>query len=155
MPFRDAQICCNGHVVSSSKKDIEKFCSQCGSATISECQNCNASIRGREYEPGVIAVYPYTVPAYCYNCGAPYPWTKAKFEAMKELIEFDSELSAEEKSYMSDNLEDLTVDTPKTKVVATKFNIFLRKVGSVTASAIRDILVDIASETAKKIIFGQ
>ncbi len=154
MSYEDAQICCNGHVISSSKKNVEKFCSQCGSTTISECPNCNAPIRGSEYTPGIIAVFPYVAPDYCYNCGAPYPWTKSKIEAIQELLDFDGSLSLDEKDYINKNFNSLTTDTPKTKVVATKFKYYLSEVASSTGEAIKDILVDIISETAKKIIFG-
>lgn len=154
MPYRDAQICCNGHVISSSSKNVEKFCSECGSATISECPNCNTSIRGSEYFPGVIGIAPYTVPSYCYNCGSPYPWTKSKLEAIQELLDFDESLSPDKKDYINENINSLTSDTPKTKVVATKIKHYLSEMAISTGEAIKDILVDIISETAKKIIFG-
>lgn len=151
--FYNAQICLNGHVIDYYSKNAEQFCSSCGSKTITQCPKCNANIRGMEiFDIPTIGVK-YKRPNYCPECGNPYPWTSASLEAMKELIDFDEELSNEEKSYINGNLQDLTVDTPKTKVVATKLNAFLHKAGSVTASAIRDILVDIASETVKKIIF--
>lgn len=153
--FYTAQICLNGHVIDYYSRQVEKFCSKCGSKTITMCPTCNTNIRGMEdFDVPTIGAK-YELPSYCPECGTPYPWTQSKLDAMKELIDFDDELSSEEKSYMSNNIKDLTVDTPKTKVVATKFNVFLHKAGSVTASAIRDILVDIASETAKKIIFNQ
>jgi hypothetical protein len=47
-------------------------------------------------------------------------------------------------------------ETPRTQVAALKFNIkhYLTKVGKEAAKASRDILVDIASETGKKILLG-
>ena len=153
--FYNAQICLNGHVISYYSEDIEKFCSQCGAKTITSCPNCGTNIRGmKDYDiPTIGAVY--TLPSYCPECGSPYPWTQSKLDAMKELIDFDENLSPDEKDYMNSNLKDLTVDTPKTKVVATKFKSYLRKAGTAVASSIREILVDIASEAAKKIIFQQ
>lgn len=155
MRYDKAQICLNGHVISSSSTNVEKYCSICGSETIDKCPNCDIPIRGNENIPGVIVVYKYNVPSYCYNCGNPFPWTKSKLEALQELIDFDDQLSSDEKLFMHDNVKSLTVDVPRTKVVATKFSIFLKKAGVATSSAIRDILVDIVSESAKKIIFGQ
>lgn len=155
MNYHTAQICLNGHAIDCYSANEEKFCSKCGAETIQKCPNCNEIIRGKVRDAGFVDCTKYITPDYCYNCGKPYPWTQSKLEAMKELIEFDEELSSEEKSYMSENIQNLTIDTPKTKVVATKFGMFLRKAGSFTGNAIRDILVDIASEAAKKIIFPQ
>lgn len=104
---------------------------------------------------GYIDCTPYIVPSYCCDCGKPYPWTQLQLEAISELVEFDDQLSNEDKHYINTNISSITTETPKTKVVATKLNAFLRKAGSATTSAIRDILVDIASESAKKIIFPE
>ena len=151
--YYTAQICLNGHEISCRSNDAEKFCTKCGSEAITSCPTCTASIRGKRNDPGIIDCTPYIVPSYCYNCGQPYPWTQSSLDAIKELIEFDEMLSNEEKTYMSENLPNLPIDTPKTKVVATKFGVFLRKAGAATGNALRDILVDIVSEAAKKIIF--
>ena len=104
---------------------------------------------------GVVVLSKYIPPNYCHDCGFPYPWTKSKLEAIQELIEFDDKLSENEKTYITNNLTSLTVDTPKTKVIATKFKQFLHDVGETTAESFREILVDVLSETAKKIIFPQ
>lgn len=153
--YYPAQICLNGHVISSCETGVEKYCSDCGAETISNCPSCNTLIRGSYNDEYALYISEYKRPAYCFACGNPFPWTQSNLEAIQELIDFDEQLSKEEKSYIDNNISALTTDTPKTKVVATKFNVFLKKAGTVTASAVRDILVDIASETAKKIIFGQ
>ena len=154
--YYNAQICLNGHVISYFSSNESDYCPDCGAKTIISCPSCNTNIRGKERpDPGIIAVYDYILPKYCYNCGQPYPWTKSHLDAIQELIEFDENLSAEEKSYINDNVQSLTIDTPKTTVVATKFNYYLKKAGSATISATRDILVEIASEAAKKIIFPE
>ena len=43
----------------------------------------------------------------------------------------------------------------KTEIAAIKFKHIMAKVGQETAKASRDIIVNIASETAKKILLGQ
>lgn len=155
--YHTAQICKNGHVITSYADEYtyskENYCSKCGTATITHCPKCLSKIRGREIDYGYLGNY--TAPAYCYNCGQAYPWTLDKLEATQELLALDSILSTEELNYLSSNLNSLLVDTPKTNLVATKFKISLSKISKVTASAIRDIVVDIASESAKKIIFGE
>lgn len=153
--YYNAQICLNGHTISSYSSNESDYCSECGEKTISNCPNCNANIRGKMNIDGIVDFSDYIPPKYCPDCGTPYPWTKSKLEAITELIEFDKNLSADEKSYINNNIQALTVDSPKTTVVATKFSYFLKKASSATISATRDILVEIASEAAKKIIFPQ
>ena len=52
-------------------------------------------------------------------------------------------------------LHDIIAENPKTEMAAIKFKHIIAKVGQETAKALRDITVDIASETAKKILIGQ
>ncbi|CAI3643315.1 DUF2321 domain-containing protein [Clostridium neonatale] len=159
--YKTAQICENGHVISSnysaSSNLHQDYCDKCGAKTITECPDCHAKIHGRYQSDGILTLYneEMPTPSFCYNCGTPYPWTKSALEATQELLALESDLSPDELEYLNSNMSSILVDTPKTKVVATKFKIALGKVGSVTASAIRDIIVDIASESAKKIIFPQ
>lgn len=154
--YDTAQICLNGHIITSSAKEspkqLKKFCDKCGQKTITSCTNCNTEIRGYYIIPNVF--YPGGLdkaPGYCHECGQPYPWTESAFEAIKELIEISSVADAEKASVIKD-LSDLAVETPRTKVAASKMRIFLKKAGKEVASGIRDIIVDIASEAAKKII---
>lgn len=153
--YYPAEICLNGHVVSDNEKNIETYCSICGAKTISSCPSCNSPIRGQYNSEFVLLDETYVLPKYCYACGKAYPWTQSSIEAIQELVELDEQLSEEEKNYIDNNISALTTEVPKTKVVATKVKLFLKKAGTTTATAIKDILVDVASETAKRTIFGQ
>ena len=147
-----AEICMNGHVISKFKTGVETYCSNCGAKTISKCPSCGSAIRGaydNTYDFGL----DYKCPSYCYSCGNPYPWTKSQIEAVTELLVLDQQLSVDKKEYISSNINSLTNDAPKTKAVATKVKLYLSEAAT-TGNAIKDILVDILSETAKKIIFG-
>ncbi len=155
-----AQICLNGHVLNDRARDYPQhnsnFCQKCGTATTTQCPNCKKEIRG-DYEVDGVAFFGnsnYRAPAFCHNCGNAYPWTDSKIEAAKELIELDDKNSDAEKTALAADLSDLVRDTPRTQVAATRFRKFLAKAASGTASALRDIAVDIASEAAKKTIFG-
>jgi hypothetical protein len=152
-----AQICLNGHVINESTKESpefnQKFCADCGQPTITECQNCKNPIQGKYHMPNFVGGEPMSAPAFCPNCGNPYPWTEAKLKAARELVlEFDG-LDNTEKEALSRSLDDLVRDTPSTPVAATRFKKLAVKIGKEGAGALKDIVVDILSETAKKIIW--
>ncbi|WP_291636477.1 DUF2321 domain-containing protein [Clostridium sp.] len=154
--YDTAQICKNGHVITSYANGYassrENYCSDCGSQTMMQCPKCNQAIKGSATEYGYLGTY--IAPSYCYACGNPFPWTSEKLSVARELIELDSNLLDEDITELSNNMEFLISETPRTNLAAMKFKKFLSKAGSTTASALKDILVDIASETAKKIIWS-
>jgi hypothetical protein len=158
--FDVAQICLNGHVINASAGRFPhsnaKFCEACGSQTIVACPACRSPIKG---EPKVSwmaadAVPPYRCPSFCTECGAPYPWTETKLKTAGELIGLSDDLAATEKEALIADLPDLVRDNPRTQVAATRFKKIAAKVGGGIASALRDIVVDVSSEAAKKIILG-
>ena len=51
------------------------------------------------------------------------------------------------------SIHEITTNSPQAQVVSNRVIRLLKKVGEGTASAIRDILVDVASEAAKKTLF--
>jgi hypothetical protein len=73
--------------------------------------------------------------------------------AARDLISL-SDLDDADKEALTTDLPDLAQDTPRTKVAATRFKKLVAKLGGGVASAVRDIVVDVASEAAKKTIFG-
>ena len=157
--YRIAEVCPNGHVSTKAADRNpalrEKFCSSCGEATTTECAHCNASIRGDYDVPGVISLgSTYEPPAFCYNCGKPFAWTERKIAGAVELVEIGGDLTAEEVEQFRSDLTELTKDTPKTQVASLRFKKVMAKVGSSVASGVRDIVVDVVSETAKKAIWG-
>lgn len=153
--YHTAQICLNGHIINGFldkyPEHNQNFCNACGAKTISQCPSCNADIRGA-YEWD-FASDDAKVPSYCHNCGKPYPWTQIAIDSTKELILLNDSASDKEKEYLNNNVQSLLVDTPKTKVVATKFKIFLKTARKEIGTGLKDILVDIISESAKKIIW--
>src|SRR6188474_3419978 len=98
--YNVAQICRNGHVVTeyaaSQPATREKFCARCGSPTILACEHCEATIRGDYQVPGVIGFSHYERPAFCHNCGQPYPWTEGALEAAREIADELDNLSPDE-----------------------------------------------------------
>ena len=173
--YDTAQICTNGHVITessvSSPQLTQKFCDKCGASTITNCPNCNTPIRGYYHEahlafeeidtmvneivnppPETILNYD-TSPSFCPECGKPYPWTEAKLKAAKELSDELENLSSEERETLKKSLDDIVRDTPQTTVAANRFKKLVAKAGKVAADGFRDILVDVLSEAAKKIIW--
>lgn len=157
--YRVAQICPNGHVATQAADQNpelrEAFCSRCGEATIMSCPKCNAPIRGNYEVEGVFGLGDdYEPPAFCHNCGSPLPWTDRKIAAAVELIEVSADLSSEEVHQFRSDLTELTKDSPKTQVASLRFRKMMAKVGNSVASGVRDIVVDILSEAAKKAVWG-
>lgn len=153
--YDTAQICKNGHLVTeyyeSSPVHDEKFCSKCGVETVVKCLQCNTKIRGTYHVPMVCGFSKYTVPLYCYSCGEPYPWTEEKIKAIKDFSN-EMDLTTEDKKIIEENVSAIVVDSPKTQVSAVRIKKVLSKAGSAFAQKLQDMIVDIASETAVKLI---
>lgn len=160
--YDTAQICIEGHPINcmsvSSPEHNRKFCRKCGAKTITNCENCSAPIKGFYHDPW--ASRPgnlswFTPRSFCDNCGKPYPWTEAKLKAARELADLLEELKPEERELLKKSFDDIVRDTPQTAVAATQFKRLAAKVGKTVAEELRKLVVDIASETAKKIILEQ
>ncbi len=78
--------------------------------------------------------------------------TTAKLNAAKEFTHELDNLNEDEKAILEKSLEDLARDTPNTQVAAIKFKKLVAKAGRGAAEGLRSILVDVLSETAKKLI---
>jgi hypothetical protein len=153
-----AQICQNGHVIVTGMEtspDLKAdYCKDCGAGTTTKCPACGTPIRGRYDVEGFIGLTEYTAPSFCHACGAAYPWTAAKLEAARELADELDGLTADERESLKGTLDDLVKDTPRTQIASTRFKRLMSKVGQSGASAMRDIIVDVLSEGAKKMIVG-
>lgn len=157
--FEQAQICLNGHVITlmlaMSPERSQSFCSECGSPTISECPECNAPIHGYHVSPGIIGgTSSERVPAFCHNCGTSYPWTAARLEAARELADDAEELDGDERDQLKKTLDDLVNDTPRTQVAAQRFKRLAARAGAETAGGLKEVLVGVVSEAARKVIWG-
>ena len=153
-----AQICENGHVVNSSAREFptsnSPFCATCGAKTIMACPSCAAPIRGYYHVPDVISFDHYTAPAFCHQCGTPFPWTDAALAAASELAGVLEGLSEQEREELKKTLGDLVRETPRTRVAETKFKSIMRKARKDGYDAMKSVLTDVLSETVKKTLFG-
>lgn len=153
------QVCLNGHKITgtyrSQGESARQRCPECGEPTIISCPECDATIPGRYRTPGIVDLTSGPDPdAYCHECGQPYPWTQRKMEAAEELIEL-ADIDDTEKHDLREEIPNLINDTPRSKVAAFKLKEFLERAGNIMSKEARDLLVDIASETAKKVLLPE
>ena len=160
--YDTAQICTNGHMINSqsvSRPDHNrKFCQKCGAPTITNCQNCNNSIRGIYRVPGSMIASPsdvtwFPLPIFCPYCGKPYPWTEAKLKAAQELADELDNLSPEERNLLKKSIDDIVRETPQATVAVSRFKRLVAKAGPVAADMYREILLPLLSEAIKKSIW--
>lgn len=155
-----AEVCPNGHVTTDAVEDqpehTEPYCSRCGEATIRRCTNCDTLIRGH-YEPDDVPGLhvPYDPPAYCFNCGESFPWTERRMSSALELLEMAGTLTEDEITQTREDLPELVKDSPRVQPASARFGRVLGKVGSSVGTGVRELLVDIVSETAKRAIWGK
>lgn len=156
--YHTAQVCLNGHTITSSiewnPESTASYCACCGEVVVNQCPSCDAKIRGDHYVPGVAAFVNYSPPSFCFNCGKPFPWTTAKIEAAKELAEELDELQPNERAVLKTAIGDLSSGTPRTELAVHRYTNILQKAGSGAQKAMTSIMLEIASETAKKLLFG-
>jgi hypothetical protein len=151
--YDQAQVCPNGHVANSSMhnmpEDNKAFCDRCGEATINSCPKCQGAIRGTYW--GTFPV-PYHPPSFCSKCGASFPWTASRLRAALDLAATLDTISPTDRSDLEAAIPDLVKDTPDAQVGAVKFKKIMLKAGEGVATMFRDILTDVLSETAKKVL---
>jgi len=160
-PKRDiSQVCLNGHLINQQSKSFPEYnvkhCERCGAATITQCPKCHADIKGYEASGLEVIGWPgreYSFPHYCYNCGAPYPWTESRLNAVHALIKELSELDPDDKSVLSNSLDELVRETPSTPLAASRFKKIADKIGKESLGALKTVVIDIFSETVKKLIW--
>lgn len=167
-----AQVCLNGHMVNDATQSrpqlSKRFCPDCGAETITQCRRCSQPIQGALHSTSTVggSAYLRTPPttrqwitragvrSYCHACGKPYPWTSARIDAAKALARELDELSDADKLMLQSSIDDLVTDSPRTTVAVVRFKKLGAKMGKQATDALRDILVDVMSEAAKKQIWG-
>ncbi len=152
--YDKAQICANGHYIATTAKGFvsDKYCSICGAAIHDKCLNCGAPFRGMETINGGRCL-PMKPNAFCYNCGKPYPWTKAAIETVSELIKMEQGIDEDEKEKAISELPDVINESPRTTLAVARLQILTSKCGKFVADGIRQFAIDFGCELAKK-MFG-
>lgn len=155
--YRTAQICKNGHVITSNtnySEFLSMFCPKCSAETITTCLHCNTPIRGDYYIPNVIdCSLSYEPPAYCYHCGKPFPWTESTLNSISELLDMQEQLTEDEKQRFMSYLPIIFNDTPQSEVTALKLRLLFNKLPSEIGSLLKNVIIDVISESIKKTLF--
>ena len=154
--YYNAVVCTNGHVLSRYHEPGEKvdnFCQQCGGKTILSCSNCGTAIRGHAVD-GIITLSakPPKPPAYCPVCGNPYPWTEKASLALIQTLREEDELETKVIDNIERSLPDVISETPATGLAAARFRKALLAVGTFTAEAAKDFIVNFGCEAIKNIL---
>jgi hypothetical protein len=127
----------------ANQKRLPAFCATCGASNISACQHCQASIE---------VDYPGGTPGYCGGCGKPFPWTETALSAAKEYTDELDQLTPEEKTVLKATIDDLTRDTAKTPLAASRFKKFMSKVGPSAEGVFKKFLETAVTEATKKMM---
>ena len=153
-----AQICENGHVVNATVQGFpnsnQDYCDKCGAPTIMACPSCKAPIHGLYFVAGIIGFAGGDAPAFCYDCGKPFPWTSARLRAAEDLADELDSLTSDERESLKKSLHDLVRETPSTRVAEMRFKKIMRKAGEDGYKGMRTLLTDLVSEVVRKTIFG-
>lgn len=154
--YLTAVVCENGHVLTDclewGPEHNAPFCSECGAPTISRCRACQEPIRGEYDVPGVVVLPPPQPepPKYCHKCGKPFPWTTAALEAARELIKTADGLDDDDRAALTNSIDDLVADTPRTPTALQKAKALVSKMAKPAQDAFWKIMTSIATEAAKK-----
>jgi hypothetical protein len=60
---------------------------------------------------------------YCYSCGSPLPWTRAGIDALEEFINFEDNLSKDEKEKLKKSIDDIVTETPRSHLLLCFLNL--------------------------------
>src|SRR5260370_39763184 len=149
-----AQVCRSGHLVLSSLQRFpqfrKSFCEDCGAPSIDQCQTCRWPIAGRGPNSWMGGGGPFRPPIYCGECGNPFPWTATALAAAKEYADDLDQLSVEEKDALKGTFVDLTSDTARTPLAASRFKKFTNKMGPIAGGILQKIIENVLTEAAKK-----
>lgn len=156
-----AQICKNGHLITSHADYVpaerRKFCPKCNAPVISACPHCHARIKGAYYELRTFSQQthlfkdstsyttthtelkniPYEVPAYCDECGYPFPWTERLLESANAIFDMLDDVSPENKEKLKEIFPDLISDTSKTIPSALLFEKIISPLAPIAKTAMQ------------------
>ena len=180
--FDNAQICKAGHVVNIYKylhsECNVKHCLLCPEEVISECPSCHQPIRGGYYCAKVFSQNAYTgdamskrhshttthiqelttpenyqTPAYCHECGKPYPWTETLIKEADAIIDSFDELEVEQQKLLKERFPDLLSETPRSLSAALEFSKLIKGLNSVASAVGKGFLISLLEKHVPETLF--
>jgi hypothetical protein len=155
--YTTAAVCQRGHALTGDavRHPVAKFCADCGAPVITTCPGCGTGIRGHFVPPGVTGVGGrYTPPNFCFSCGQPVPWTTEKLAAARDLADELEGISADDRAKLKTAIDDVASGGARAEAGAVRVKRMLGKASTAVGQALWKIVVDVASEAAKKILTG-
>lgn len=149
--YKIGQACVRGHAITGDAHSdfASPHCGECGEVTITQCQECDTPVRGR-YEGSAIVLAGWRPSLHCHQCGAAYPWTQAKLDAVAELADAIDELTTHEREILRELVPHLIEETPRTTPASFKVATIVGKLSGHAGTAMKKLLEDLAVEAAKK-----
>lgn len=173
--YSNAQVCKSGHIISSnidtSPNEKKTFCPTCGAKTITQCPHCQSNIQGNYYAEKIVqrsydSLYASTsdlfdslpvqvssvkiadmeLPAYCYNCGQPFPWTESLLNTADEIVELSDFLTDEQKEQLKKCFPNLITDTIESNIAAIKFSKLFAKLEPFAKESLKNLLLEYISD---------
>jgi hypothetical protein len=149
VPERDLSLIHAGAYHDWQEKQIREklarlaFCPQCGAENLRGCLHCGT----KTICP---AEYASERPSYCCACGTPFSWTEIALATAREYTDELEQLSAEDKAALKATFADLTTDTPRTGLAASRFVKIISKISAPLGEMLKKIIVDVVTEAVKK-----
>jgi hypothetical protein len=150
-----AQVCPNGHVITASAGDSpefrREFCENCGQKSLDACRRCRVKI------PGIYGFFAssYRPPFFCGNCGTPFPWTEARQYAAKAMAQEIEELDPHDRALFAASIDEISADGPMTDVAVLRIKKILKKVPGQLGEGLKRATIEVATESAKRLLVGQ
>jgi hypothetical protein len=138
--------CLNGHGLTGAAEAYPTRatprCSRCGAGTLRACRECGVGLRGGLYAPRLDdrAEPAWAVPNNCHSCGAAFPWTRLKREALEATIAELEALEGSEREGLLALVPDAIAETPKTAVAVMRWQRALAKLAPETRSLASEVL---------------
>lgn len=156
--FEIAEICLNGHVTTKQASSFPQYrkphCPICGKETIAECGECEAPIQG-DYRTGRgFRSAAKGAPAYCQQCGAPYPWTKTTLIAARDLA-YSLGLEDADAEALAGTIDDLVSEGPQTALAIHRFKTLTKQAGEQAMDLFKQILATVVAESVNRQLFGK
>ena len=152
------QACENGHLITERlqmhPERGQKHCHRCAAKTASECRSCGKSIRGHLNGAYVGGWEDEHVPAFCHECGTPYPWTARRIHAAQAMADEVEGLSDGDRIMLKSSIEEIVGDTPMSEVAVTRIKKIFKSVRADALPALRKLVVDVAGKAAAEMLKG-